>query len=87
MLGHTSIQVTMRYVHPAEEQKKIAAGKLEAFRIVCPCPFFPNGPSSWPQRAMAIRLTIRPGQKPLKYELMFATTTPHFGGTRIAVKQ
>jgi hypothetical protein len=33
MLGHTSIQMTMRYVHPAEEQKKIATGKLEAFRI------------------------------------------------------
>lgn len=33
MLGHTSIQMTMRYVHPAEEQKKIAAGKLEAYRI------------------------------------------------------
>jgi integrase len=33
MLGHTSIQMTMRYVHPAEEQKKIAAGKLEVFRI------------------------------------------------------
>jgi len=33
MLGHTSITMTMRYVHPAEEQKKIAAGKLEAFRI------------------------------------------------------
>jgi integrase len=33
MLGHTSIQMTMRYVHPAEEQKKIAAGALEAFRI------------------------------------------------------
>jgi integrase len=33
MLGHTSIQMTMRYVHPAEEQKKIAAGKHEAFRI------------------------------------------------------
>jgi integrase len=33
MLGHTKIQMTMRYVHPAEEQKKIAAGKLEAFRI------------------------------------------------------
>jgi integrase len=33
MLGHTSIQMTMRYVHPAEEQKKIAAAKLEAFRI------------------------------------------------------
>jgi hypothetical protein len=32
MLGHTKIQMTMRYVHPAEEQKKIAAGKLEAFR-------------------------------------------------------
>jgi hypothetical protein len=33
MLGHTSISMTMRYVHPAEEQKKIATGKLEAFRI------------------------------------------------------
>lgn len=33
MLGHTSIQMTMRYVHPAEEQKKIAAGKFEAFRL------------------------------------------------------
>jgi hypothetical protein len=33
MLGHTSIQMTMQYVHPAEEQKKIATGKLEAFRI------------------------------------------------------
>jgi integrase len=33
MLGHTSIQMTMRYVHPAEEQKKIAAGKLESYRI------------------------------------------------------
>jgi integrase len=33
MLGHTSVQMTCRYVHPAAEQKKIAAGKLEAFRI------------------------------------------------------
>jgi hypothetical protein len=24
--------MTMRYVHPAEEQKKIATGKLEEFR-------------------------------------------------------
>jgi len=32
ILGHTSIQMTMRYVHPAEEQKRFAAGKLEAFR-------------------------------------------------------
>jgi integrase len=32
LLGHTKIQMTMRYVHPAEEQKKIATGKLEAFR-------------------------------------------------------
>jgi hypothetical protein len=24
--------MTMRYVHPAEEQKKLAAGKLEEFR-------------------------------------------------------
>jgi Phage integrase family len=28
ILGHTSIQMTMRYVHPAEEQKRFAAGKL-----------------------------------------------------------
>ena len=33
MLGHTKIQMTMRYVHPAEEQRRAAAGKLEAFRI------------------------------------------------------
>jgi integrase len=33
MLGHTSISMTMRYVHPAEEQKKLATGKLETFRI------------------------------------------------------
>jgi integrase len=32
ILGHTSIQMTMRYVHPAEEQKKLAAGKLQEFR-------------------------------------------------------
>jgi hypothetical protein len=33
MLGHVRIKMTMRHVHPAEEQKKIAAGKLEAFRV------------------------------------------------------
>jgi integrase len=33
ILGHMSIQMTMRYVHPAEEQKRFAAGKLELFRI------------------------------------------------------
>lgn len=33
MLGHTKIQMTMRYVHPAEEQRRAAAGKLEAFRV------------------------------------------------------
>ena len=33
VLGHTSIQMTMRYVHPAEEQKRLAAGKLETFRL------------------------------------------------------
>ena len=33
MLGHTSITMTMRYVHPAAEQKKLAAAKLESFRI------------------------------------------------------
>jgi len=32
ILGHTSIQMTMRYVHPAEEQKRFAASKLETFR-------------------------------------------------------
>jgi integrase len=33
ILGHTSIQMTMRYVHPAEEQKRVAVGKLEDFRL------------------------------------------------------
>ncbi len=33
MLGHTSITMTMRYVHPAAEQKKLAAASLESFRI------------------------------------------------------
>lgn len=33
ILEHTSIQMTMRYVHPAEEQKKLAAGKFETFRL------------------------------------------------------
>jgi integrase len=32
ILGHANIQMTMRYVHPAEEQKRLAAGKLETFR-------------------------------------------------------
>jgi Phage integrase family len=33
LLGHTSIQMTMRYVHPAEEHKREAVGKLENFKI------------------------------------------------------
>ncbi len=33
ILGHTSITMTMRYVHPAEEQKRVAVGKLEGFRV------------------------------------------------------
>ena len=33
ILGHTAITMTMRYVHPAEEQKRVAAGKLEGFRL------------------------------------------------------
>jgi integrase len=33
ILGHTSIQMTMRYVHPAEEQKRVAVGKLETYRL------------------------------------------------------
>ena len=32
LLGHTSIQMTMRYVHPAAEQKRIAIEKFEKFR-------------------------------------------------------
>ena len=33
LLGHTSIQMTMRYVHPAEEHKREAVNKLEKFKI------------------------------------------------------
>jgi integrase len=32
LLGHASILMTMRYVHPAAEQKRIAIEKLEVFR-------------------------------------------------------
>jgi integrase len=32
LLGHASIQMTMRYVHPAAEQKRIAMEKFEKFR-------------------------------------------------------
>ncbi len=33
ILGHTTVQMTMRYVHPAEEQKRVAVGKLEGYRL------------------------------------------------------
>jgi site-specific recombinase XerD len=29
--GHTNIQMSMRYVHPAEEHKREAVGKLENY--------------------------------------------------------
>jgi integrase len=32
LLGHASIQMTMRYVHPAAEQKRMAIEKFERFR-------------------------------------------------------
>jgi integrase len=32
LLGHTSILMTMRYVHPAEEHKREAASKIEKFK-------------------------------------------------------
>jgi integrase len=32
LLGHTTIQMTMRYVHPAAEQKRIVIEKFERFR-------------------------------------------------------
>jgi integrase len=34
MLGHTKIQMTMRYVHPAEEQKRAASVKVENYHTV-----------------------------------------------------
>jgi len=34
LLGHTTIQKTMRFVHPAEEHKKEAAKKFENFKAL-----------------------------------------------------
>ena len=34
LLGHTNIHMTMRYVHPAEEHKREAAGKIENFKVL-----------------------------------------------------
>jgi integrase len=34
LLGHTTIQMTMRYVHPAEQHKREAAQKIETFKIL-----------------------------------------------------
>jgi integrase len=33
LLGHTNVQMTMRYVHPAEEHKREASAKLERYKI------------------------------------------------------
>ncbi len=33
ILGHTKIQMTMRYVHPAEQQKRLAMGRLESYKL------------------------------------------------------
>jgi integrase len=32
LLGHTSVQMTMRYVHPAEDHKREATAKIERFK-------------------------------------------------------
>jgi hypothetical protein len=34
LLGHTNVQMTMRYVHSAEAHKREAAGKIEKFQAL-----------------------------------------------------
>jgi integrase len=33
ILGHANITMTMRYVHPADAQKKLAVQRFESFRL------------------------------------------------------
>ena len=33
LLGNTKIQMTMRYVHPAEKHKREAVSKVESFKL------------------------------------------------------
>jgi len=52
MLGHTAVQMTMRYVHPTDQHKREAAAKLEAYNRERLFSLANNGDPEYLQKAL-----------------------------------
>jgi integrase len=56
LMGHTKIQMTMRYLHPADQHKQEAAKKLEALKAArSPSPVLSSASSGAPPRKVVLR--------------------------------